>query len=186
MSCPINCNEVAVSHDAEDLICLGARPAGSSSIIIFWCLDSITDITDPAQILLAISLDQAILVTDIRFGNAAATPTTGPKLTSCGTPGVLYQSYPLNLTDYSYNQTNMELYDALGGGRKAAAILAWDCNTKPTFANTSRYYLPSAGGITFSGGLVDPDDDDEAARFELSATYKGGITIIPTPAGIFA
>lgn len=186
MSCAINCNEAELSHSAEDLLCNGARPAGASSIVIFWCLDSITDITDPAEITAAIAAGEALLVEEILFGNDAPTPTTGPKLTACGTPSVLYNTYPINLTDYSYNQTNMSLYESLGNGRSVAAILAWDCNTNPNFTDTSRYYTPSSGYITFSGGLVDPDNDDETARFELSGTYKGTVTIIDTPAGIFS
>lgn len=185
MSCAINCNETPVSHDAEDLECKGARPAGASAAVLFFCLDNITDITDPAEILAAIAADEALLVESIRFGNDAPTPTLGPKTVSCGTPGVLFNSYTVKITDYSYNQTNNELYEALGNGRKLSAILAWDCNTKATYSDTSRYYVPSSGGITFAGGLVSPDDDEEAARFELTGTFKGGVTIIPTPAGVF-
>lgn len=186
MSCAINCNEVELSHDAEDLNCKGARPAGSPSIVLYWCLDNITDITNPAETLAAIAAGEALLVEDILFGNDAPTPTNGPKTVACGTVSVLYNSYPLNLTDYSYNQTNNALYEALGNGRSVAAILAWDCGTNPNFTDTSRYYVPSAGGITFSGGLVDPDNDDEVVSFQLAGTFKGSVTIIDTPAGIFA
>lgn len=186
MSCAINCNEVELTHDAEDLVCLGVRPAGASQIVIYWCLDNITDITDGTQTTDAITAGEAIKITDIRFGNDAPTPTNGPKPTSCGSPRVLYNSFPLNLTDYSYNATNAALYEALGNGRAVAAVLAWDCNTNPNFSDTSRYYVPSSGDITWSGGLVDPDDDDEAARFELTATYKGSVDIITTPTGVFS
>lgn len=186
MSCAINCNETVLTHNAEDLECLGARPAGSPSVILFWCLDNITDISDPAEILAALAADEALEVKDILFGNDAPSPTLGPKTIACGSPSVLYNSYTVNLTDYSYNQDNNELYEALGNGRKVAAILARDCNTKATFADTSRYYLPSYGGVTFSGGLNDADNDDEAAFFKVTGTFKGGVTILPTPAGVFS
>lgn len=185
MSCAINCNESELSHDAEDLLCLGVRPAGAAQVVLFWCLDSITDITVPAQILAAIAAGEALLVTDIAFGSDLPTPTLGPKVTACGTPGVLFNSRTLTLTDYSYNQTNNELYESLGNGRKAAAILAWDCNSNPNFSDTSRYYVPSSGSINFSGGLSSSATDEEAAFFQVSGTYKGSVTIIPTPAGIF-
>jgi len=185
MSCAINCNEVELSHEAEDLVCLGLRPAGAAQIVIYWCLDNITDITVPAQTIAAIAAGEAIKLTYILFGNDAPTPTTGPKPFACGSPGILYNSYPISITDYSYNQTNNELFGALGNGRNVAAILAWDCNTNPNFSDTSRYYVPSAGGITFSGGLIDPNNDDEVASFVVNGTFKGGVTIIPTPAGIF-
>lgn len=186
MSCAINCNEVELAHDAEDLVCLGAKPAGASEIVIYWCLDNITDITDPAQTIAAIAAGEAILITDILFGNDAPTPTNGPKVTACGTVSVLYNTYPVSITDYSYNATNATLYGALGNGRRAAAILAWDCQTNPNFPDTSRYYAPTSGGITFAGGLVDPNNDDEVARFEVAGTFKGAVDIITTPAGIFS
>jgi len=186
MSCAINCNETELAHDAEDLVCLGAKPAGASEIVIYWCLDNITDITNPAETLAAIAAGEAILITDILFGNDVPTPTNGPKVTACGTPSVLYNTYPVSITDYSYNQTNAELYGALGNGRRAAAILAWDCQTNTNFPDTSRYYLPTSGGVTFAGGLVDPNNDDEVARFEVAGSFKGSVTIISTPAGIFS
>lgn len=186
MSCALNCNEQELSHESEDVFCLGLRPAGSPQIVLFWCLDNITDITNPTQILTAIAAGEALKITNILFGNDTPTPTLGPKPTACGTPKVIYNTYPVSITDYSYNQTNNELYEALGNGRTAAAILAWDCTTNPNFADTSRYYVPTSGGITFSGGLSDPNNDDEVASFVVNGTFKGGVTIIPTPAGIFA
>ncbi len=186
MSCAINCNEVELEHDSEDLVCLGARPAGSPSVVLYWCLDNISDITNPAQTLAAIAAGEALEVTDILFGNDLPTPTTGPKTTACGTPNVIYNTYPVSLTDYSYNQTNATLYEALGNGRRVAAILAWDCNSNPNFPDTSRYYVPTSGGITFSGGLSDANNDDEVAFFQVNGTFKGGVTIISTPAGIFS
>lgn len=185
MSCAINCNEVELAHEAEDLVCGGGRPAGSPSIVLFWCLDNISDITNPTQILAAIAAGEALKVSDILFGNDLPTPTNGPKLTACGQAGVLYNTYPVSITDYSYNQTNNELYEALGNGRRVQALLAWDCNSKPTVPDTSRYYLPTSGGITFSGGLSDANNDDEVAFFQVDGTFKGSVTIIPTPAGIF-
>jgi hypothetical protein len=64
--------------------------------------------------------------------------------------------------------------------------LAWDCQTNPNFPDTSRYYAPTSGGITFAGGLVDPNNDDEVARFEVQGSFKGSVDIITTPAGIFS
>lgn len=185
MSCAINCNEAELSHEAEDLICLGTRPAGASSVVLYWCLDNITDITVPAQTLDAIAAGEALLVEDIAFGSDLPTPTNGPKPTACGTPGVLFNTRNVTLSDYSYNETNNDLYESLGNGRKVAAILAWDCNSNPNFADTSRYYVPSAGHISFSGGLSSAATDEEAAFFQVTGTYKGSVTIIPTPAGIF-
>lgn len=185
MSCAINCNEGTLAHDPEDLICLGVRPAGASQIVIYWCLDSISDITIPGQTTLAISRGEALKVTEISFGSDLPSPTLGPKTTACGTPGVLFNSRNITLTDYSYNQTNNDLYESLGNGRKAKAILAWDCNSNPNFSNTSRYYVPSSGSINFSGGLSSAATDEEAAFFQVSGTYKGSVTIIPTPAGLF-
>jgi hypothetical protein len=186
MSCAINCNETPVVHTTEDLTCIGPKPAGAPSIIVYWCLDNISDISDPAQTIAALANDEALEIKDILFGSDAPAPTFGPKTVSCGSPTVLYNTQTLNITDFSYNQDNNELYEALGNGRKVAAILARDCNTKANFPDTSRYYTPSYGGITFAGGLNDADNDDEAAFFKVTGTYKGGVTIIPTPAGVFS
>lgn len=184
MSCAINCQDIG-THTSEDLLCKGARPAGASSIVIYFCLDNIDDITDPQQTIDAIAADEAVLVENIRFGSGAPNPIQSPKTVSCGSPGVLHIEYPLNITDYSYNASNNDFWQTMGGGVTAAAILAWDC-TKASFTDTSRYYLPSAGSIVLAGGLVSPDDSDEAARFEITGTFKGTLDIITTPAGIFS
>lgn len=184
MSCAINCTDIGV-HDPEDLVCKGPRPAGSSSIVIFLCLDNVSDITSAAQINAAIAADEAILVENIRFGSAAPTPTLSPKTTSCGLEQVLYNTYPLTLVDYSYNETNNDLWSTFSGGVTAKAILAWDC-LKDTFSDTSRFYNATGGSIQFTGGLVDPDDDAEAARFEMNGSFKGTVSIISTPAGVFS
>lgn len=185
MSCIVNCSESDLSHEAENLICFGLHPAGSPQIIIFWCLDNISDITNPTQILTAIAAGEALRVRDILFGSDPPTPTLGPKPTACGTPKVLFNTFNMSATDYSYNQTNNELWGDLGNGRSVAAVLAWDCTTNPNYPDTSRYYLPTSGGISWSGGLGSPNNDDEVASFVVNGTFKGTVTIIPTPAGVF-
>lgn len=185
MSCPINCNITLGTHDSEDLICNGLRPAGGKDLILFICTDNITDINDPAEILAAIANDEAIEVFNVGFGSTAPTPTLGPKPFPCGVAGVLFNTYQFTITDYSYNQTNNALYTLLAGGNRVEAILVRDCvNSK--FDDTSRFYDASEnGGMSISGGLVDPADDEEAVRFEMTGSFKGDITILTTPAGVF-
>jgi hypothetical protein len=184
MSCAINCTDIG-THDPEDLTCKGPRSAGASSIVIFLCLDNVSDITNPTQINAAIAADEAILVENIRFGSNAPTPALSPKLVSCGLPGVLHNTYPINITDYSYNSTNNDLWQTFASGVTAKAILAWDC-LKSTYDDTSRFYNATGGAIQLQGGLVSPDDDDEAARFEITGSFKGDVSIITTPAGVFS
>lgn len=184
MSCAIICTDIG-SHSTEDLICKGPRPGGASSIVIFLCLDNITDITSASQILAAIAAEEAILIENIRFGSAAPTPTLSPKTTSCGLEQVLFNTYPLTLVDYSYNDTNNDLWSTFASGVTAKGILAWDC-TKASFSDTSRYYNASNGAIQLTGGLVSPDDDAEPARFEMAGSFKGTVSIIATPAGVFS
>lgn len=185
MSCAINCGEVELTHSSEDLDCKGVHPAGSDDLILFWCLDNVSDFTNTTQINNAIAGGEALRVSAVKFGNTLPSPTLGPKPTSCGTPRVLHNTYTTTITDYSYNAENAELYEALGGGRKVAAILARDCGTNPLYGDTSRVFLPSSGTIAFSGGLDSQDDDDNAAFFQVTGTLKGGVAIIDTPAGVF-
>lgn len=185
MSCAINCGESDLSHESEDLICFGLHPAGSEDVIIFWCLDLVTDITNPTQIQAALDAGQALRASNLLFGSGEPTPTQGPKPTACGTPKVLYVTYNVDLTDYNYNQTNNELYGSLGAGRSPKAMLVRDCGTNPNYSDTSRYYEATSGGINFAGGLNSANNDDEAAFFHVAGTFKGTVDIIPTPAGIF-
>lgn len=184
MSCAISCTDVG-THEPVNLRCAGPHPAGSSSVVIFLCLDNVSDITNPTQINTAIAAGEARLIEGIRFGSGASTPNLSPKTTSCGLPGVLNKTIPLNLTDYNYSQTNNELWEGFGSGMTAEGILAWDCS-KTGYDDTSRFYQATQGAIQFQGGLVSPDDDDEAARFELTGNFKGSIEIINTPAGVFS
>lgn len=185
MSCAINCNEVELVHTSEDLDCKGVHPAGSDDLIVFWCLDNVSDFTNSTQINNAIAAGEAIRVSAVKFGHPIPTPTLGPKATSCGTPRVLHNTYTVTITDFSYNDDNGEFYGSVGGGRKVAAILARDCGTNPLYGDTSRVFLPSSGTIAFSGGLDSQDDDDNAAFFQVTGTYKGSLAIIDTPAGVF-
>jgi len=185
MSCAIDCGQTALTHSAENLDCDGLHPAGSQDLILFFCLDDVSDITDPSQINNALNQGSALRVELVKFGSDLPTPTLGPKATSCGVPKVLYVTSTMTITDYSYNQENNELYNELGAGRGVAAVLARDCQTNANYADTSRYYVPTSGNISFAGGLSSADDDDEAAFFQVTGTYKGGVTIIATPAGVF-
>lgn len=183
MSCPINCQTLG-THESQDLLCIGVRPAGAKDIILFKCLDNVSDITNPNQINNAIANDEAILISDVRFGSSEPAPTLGPKTTSCGVEGVLFNTYPFTITDYSYSQINNALYTALAGGYRIEGMLVHDC-PKTGFSDTSRFYDASDSGMVITGGLSSPDDDVEAAVFKMNGSFKGSITIIATPAGVF-
>lgn len=121
----------------------------------------------------------------VAFGSDLPTPTNGPKVTACSAASVLFTTRTMTITDYSYNQTNNELYESLGNGRKVAAVLARDCSSNPNFADTSRFYQATSGHIAFAGGLSSTNTDEEPAFFQVEGTYRGTVDIIATPTGIF-
>lgn len=182
-----SCNQYCAEEltDFEYVIeCGSAHPAGASNIIVVICDDLISDPFNATQLLAAIAAGDAFKVEGVRFGSTAPTPTPGPKLTSCGVESVLYQTHAINWTDYNYTQVNNLNYERLGNGLRPKGVLAIDC-TKTGWDDTARYYASNTGGIQLSGGLVSPDDDNEASRFELAGSFKGTIDIGTAPTGIF-
>ena len=176
-----NC-EALGDHEVATLTCKGPRPSGISEVVFILCGNSLTDPSDGAEVAALIAADDAKLVQQIRMGVGTPEATLSPKTTACGLPQTLYVTYSGNIIDYSWNTTNFAFWDTLANGYTVAGAIARLC-PKTGFDDESVYLN---GEMSFSGGAIIADTDEEPARFELTFTYKGSIELIPTPTGVFS
>jgi len=176
-----NC-EALGDHEVATLTCKGPRPAGISEVVLILCGNDLTDPSDGTEVNALISSGDAKLVQQIRMGIGQGESTLSPKTTACGLPQTLYITYSGNIIDYSWNTTNFDFWTTLSSGYTIAGAIARLC-PKTGFDDESVYL---DGEIAFTGGAIITDTDEEPARFELTFTYKGNISLIPTPTGVFS
>lgn len=176
-----NCEELT-DHEASSLSCLGPRPSGISEVVLILCGNDLTDPSDGTEVNALITAGDAKLVSSIRMGVGVGEPTLSPKTTACGLPQTLYVTYSGNIIDYSWNETNFEFWNTLTSGYTIQGAIARMC-PKTGFDDQSLYL---DGEISFAGGAIITDTDEEPARFEITFTYKGDIHLITTPAGVFS
>jgi hypothetical protein len=169
-------------HEVSTLACKGPRPAGISSAVFILCSSTLVDPSDGTEINALITSGDAKLVENIRMGLGSGEVTQSPKVTACGLPQTLYVTYSGNITDYSFNQQNMEFWTTLTSGYTISGIIARLC-PKSGFDDES---LWMDGEVSFSGSPVIADTDEEAANFAITYQYKGTVSLIPTPTGVFS
>ena len=176
-----NCEELG-EHEVLTLQCKGPRPAGISEVVFILCGNNLTNPSSGAEVLALLASNEARKVQRIRMGLNSSEPTQSPKTTSCGLPETLFVTYSGSLTDYSFNATNMDFWNDFAGGYTVQGAIARMC-PKAGFDDESLYM---DGEISFTGSPIVPDDDEEAARFELTYQFKGTVTLVPTPPGVFS
>ncbi len=175
-----NCGDLS-DHEVAELTCSGARPAGVSDILIGLCGNSILDPSDGTQWTTALGADFAKEIFNVAAGIDSGEPTLSPKITACGTPTTLYVTYSGTITDYNFTAENFTFWTSLINGYKVPSMLMRLC-PKTGWDDESMWL---DGEISFTGSPVAPNTDEEAARFEITFTFKGNISLVPTPAGIF-
>lgn len=176
-----NCDTLT-DHEVATLACKGPRPAGISEAVFILCAANLTDPSDGVEVNALITSGEAKLVQNIRMGLGSGEVTQSPKVTACGLPQTLYVTYSGAITDYSFNQTNMDFWTTLTSGYTISGIIARLC-PKAGFDDES---LWMDGEVAFSGSPVIADTDEEAANFAITYQYKGSVSLIPTPSGVFS
>ena len=176
-----NCEQLG-DHEIATLTCKGPRPAGISEVVFILCGNDLTDPSDGTEVNALIASGDAKLVQSVRMGLGSGEATQSPKTTSCGLPQTLYVTYTGNIVDYSFTTENMAFWSTLTSGYTIAGAIARLC-PKTGFDDESLYL---DGEIAFSGSPVVPDTDEEPARFEITFTYKGDVSLIATPTGVFS
>jgi hypothetical protein len=174
------CDELT-DHDVQELQCDGPRPGGVKDILFALCGNSVLDPSDGTQWTTALGAGFAKEVFNLVAGIDSAEPTLSPKTTACGLPKTLFVTLTGSIVDYNFSAGNFTFWDRLINGYTIPQMLLRIC-PKPGFDDVSIWL---DGEISFTGSPIVPPTDEEAARFELTWTFKGERSVVPTPEGIF-
>lgn len=178
--CDYNCEAL---EDHEVVVgCAGARPAGVSDILFALCGHSIVDPSDGTQWTTALNANFAKELFSVAAGFDSGEPTLSPKTTACGLPSTLFVTYTGTITDYNFTSDNVAFYNTLINGYKIPAMLMRLC-PKSGWDDQSLWL---DGEISFTGSPVVPNTDEETARFEITWSFKGDVTLVDTPSGLFS
>lgn len=179
-----NCETVG-DHEVALMTCNGARPAGISQVVLIACdsdIEDSADAEDGTVVSAAITADTAKLVEQIKMSLDNGETTLSPKTTGCGLPTPLYTTYSGTIEDYNFSkQTVNEFWGVITRGYSFKGAIARLC-PKSGWDDQSLYL---DGEIIFSGSPNISNDDANAAFYSISYQFKGSVTLIDTPAGVF-
>lgn len=179
-----NCDSLT-DHEVSNESCLGPRNGGSAQLIIFDCGITVTDPTDGTEINNLINAGSAYLVENVKAGLDAPSPVTIPSVTSCGSDRVINLDYTGTIEDYTVTETNTSAFwGPLAKGRTMGAMMLYLCE-QDGYANKIVWIDAE---ISFSGGLVVPNVNTEAIRYELSFAFRknGPVEFLDAPTGVFS
>ena len=178
-----NCDSL-VDHEVSNESCLGPRNGGSAQLIIFDCGTTPTDPTDGTEINNLITAGTAYLVENVKAGLDVPTPVTIASTTSCGTDRTINLDYTGTIEDYTVTESNTaSFWGPLAKGRTMGGMMLYLCE-QDGYANKIVYIDAE---ITFNGGLVVPNTNTEAIRYEMGFSFRknGPVEYLDAPTGVF-
>jgi len=176
-----NCDALAV-HEAFGDICAPPRPGGIDSAVLVLCGEELADPTSGTEVDALITAEGAKLVKQIAMSLEGSEQILSQYLvTPCDTPRVQYVNWTGTMRDLMFSTTNFEFWTQLINGYKVSAILAHLC-LADGWDDVSLYMK---GNISFAGNPIIPLDGTDTDRFEVTYTFRGEISLIATPAGVF-
>lgn len=178
-----NCDSL-VDHEVSNESCLGPRNGGASQIIFFDCGETPTDPTDGVEVAAIIAAGKGFLVGNVKTGLNAPEPVTIDSTTSCGTERTINLDYSGTIEDYTITESNSaNFWGPLAKGRTMGGLMMYICE-QDGYANKVVWIDAE---ITVGGGLVVPNTNAEAMRYELTFAFRknGPVEYLNAPAGIF-
>lgn len=178
-----NCDAL-VDHEVSAESCLGPRNGGSSQIIFFDCDAVPVDPSDGTEVLALIAANTAFLVENVKVGLDAPSPITIPSTTSCGTERTINLDYSGTIEDFTVTEVNVaDFWGPLAKGRTMGGLMLYLCEQD---GYTNKIVWIDAE-ITVAGGLVLPNTNEEAIRFELTYAFRknGPVQYLDAPLGVF-
>ncbi len=161
--------------------CSTYRGGGSSSILLLGCGHTITDITDLAQVEAAIAGGTAWRMENVKVGVSPGSPETIAPVTSCGLERVINNTYTASIYAAQVDPDNAVFISALTSGYVIGGIAFGVCPTD----SLSNIILYADREVSFTGGLVLPDLSSDVIRFEMTASWKGNLTVSVDTEGVF-
>lgn len=176
-----NCENLE-THERFGTVCAAPRAGGIDAAVLVLCGETVADPSDGAELNTLIDGDGARLVEQVSIGIDGAEQVLSQfTVTPCDQPRVLYVNFTGALRDLAFTRQNMIFYNRLIAGYKVSAMIGRLCTTDGW--DEESVYLN--GTMSFAGNPLIPIDGTDTDRFELTFTFRGEMTLIDTPTGVF-
>ncbi len=163
---PNTCNETYAGGIRDIVVFLDALPVNPA---------------DGSEINALITAGSARLIPDVKIGIPLPSEISVTRYISCSPETVANYDRTFTLMDDNVTADTITFYNSLNAstGTQALGALLHHCDTdRVQFIDQP---------ISFSGGLVVPDDNNDLQHFEFTAKFKskGDAMIYATPSGVF-
>lgn len=155
-----NCTSLGTRLPAE---CGVFLKGGISDFILLNCDHEITDPSDDIQIQAELDAGRATLVSGVRIGLDAPSANTIDSLIACAPDPVLNYDRTATIVDGSVCE-NIDFLNDLSDGRLFGGIIFRLCDECKVL------WVDAA--VSFAGGVIVPDNNTEAVRYEGTVSWK--------------
>jgi hypothetical protein len=172
-----NCDEFS---DYTQSDCVDALLGGIPSAVLLHCGHTVTDPSQAAQITTAITNGSKKLNGVLKLTISAPSAVTVAAVVACQTEKLLTYNREVVWFDANVNEDNVTFYNELFDGRPLGGLIAYLCD--------SDQVLFIDEPISFQGGLIVPENNDDYIRFEGTGAYRSKYspTLHAAPVGIFS
>lgn len=155
--------------------------AGGQRHVVLFLNDLPADPSNGVEVLAMIAADEARLITDVKIGIPLPSDISQTRYRSCSPETVSNYDRTAILMDDNVTSSTVDFYNSLNAsqGTEIAGALLYQCD-----ADRCTYIDKN---MSWTGGLVIPDDNNDLQHFEFTAKWKSKIdpTIVTAPAGVF-
>jgi hypothetical protein len=178
-----NCDDVLVDHRPND--CGEILLGGVANAIFLECNTQLTDPSSASQINAEIAAGRAKKITQVKMGFGAPNPIQIDNPTGVGPQILINYDHTGSLADFNVNPNNVDFYNTVNSGRKFGGLILQMTGTIDADAGEQVWFINSQ--VTFTGGPILPNQDNDYARFESSFAWrkKTSPTLHTAPVGIF-
>jgi hypothetical protein len=157
---------------------------GASGLLLLECNHQLTSASSVSQINAEIAAGRAHLLRSVKIGVEAPSAVEIDSNVSGGSTKLVTYNRTLTLIDGNVSSANVSFYDGVFGGRQFGGAILYLVGTEES-TSTLVYYIDAA--ISFTGGLVIPNDQNSYMTFTGTAKWKKKTmpTLATAPVGIF-
>lgn len=151
---------------------------GADAVIFIACNTTVTDPSDEVEINALITAGTAEVFKNLKIGIDAPSPIEIDPVVACGPAKTINYERSGTYEDWNINAGNITAYADVLSGRSFGGLIIRECEGRVTYINAE---------VTFQGGRVIPNNNNEGQRIEASFKWKSKVepTIHAEPAGIF-
>jgi hypothetical protein len=163
-----NCDDLGTHIAGAN--CGRPTQGGAQDWVILDCDATTTDASNAAQINVDIAAGRAVVVTGVQSGFAKPSPITLESISSCGGTITVNNDWTGTIKDGSINNQTIDFWNRFIRGRSAGSIIMRECHDDGDDEYVTWVNPPA--GITFQGGRVLPDKNNQAQIIDLEFKWR--------------